>query len=42
MILNTFHTMQRIRELRDQLLTPQLVLDLHRLVAPAAQGGGGG
>jgi hypothetical protein len=32
MILNNFLTMQRIRELRDQPLTPQLVLDLHRLV----------
>lgn len=33
MILSTFLTMQRIRELRDQPLTPQLVLDLHRLVS---------
>ncbi|MFY8150308.1 MAG: Fic family protein [Prochlorococcaceae cyanobacterium] len=33
MILNNFQTMQRIRELRKQLLTPQLVLDLHRLVS---------
>ena len=32
MILNNFQTMQRIRELRKQPLTPQLVLDLHRLV----------
>mgnify|MGYP001547952699 CR=1 FL=1 len=32
MILNNFLTMQRIRELRNQPLTPQLVLDLHRLV----------
>jgi Fic family protein len=32
MILNNFQTMQRIRELRQQPLTPQLVLDLHRLV----------
>ena len=32
MILNNFLTMQRIRELREQPLTPQLVLDLHRLV----------
>jgi len=32
MILNTFLTMQRIRELWKQPLTPQLVLDLHRLV----------
>jgi len=33
MILNNFLTMQRIRELRTQPLTPQLVLDLHRLVS---------
>jgi len=33
MILNNFLTMQRIRELRHQPLTPQLVLDLHRLVS---------
>ncbi len=33
MILNNFLTMQRIRELRYQSLTPQLVLDLHRLVS---------
>ncbi len=33
MILNNFLTMQRIRELRDQPLTPQLVLELHRLVS---------
>ena len=33
MILNNFHTMQRIRALRDHPLTPQLVLDLHRLVS---------
>ncbi len=32
MILNNFQTMQRIRELRKQPLTPQLVLDLHRLM----------
>ena len=32
MILNNFLTMQRIRELRKQPLTPQLLLDLHRLV----------
>jgi Fic family protein len=32
MILNNFLTMQRIRDLRKQPLTPQLVLDLHRLV----------
>ena len=33
MILNNYRTMQRIRELRDLQLTPQLVLDLHRLVS---------
>lgn len=33
MILNNFRTMQRIRELKDHPLTPQLVLDLHRLVS---------
>ena len=32
MILNNFLTMQRIRELREQPLTPELVLDLNRLV----------
>jgi Fic family protein len=35
MILNNYRTMQRIRELKDQPLTPQLVLDLHRLVSQA-------
>jgi Fic family protein len=33
MILNNYRTMQRIRELREEPLTPQLVLDLHRLVS---------
>jgi Fic family protein len=33
MILNNYRTMQRIRELREKPLTPQLVLDLHRLVS---------
>ena len=33
MILNNFLTMQRIRQLKDVQLTPQLVLDLHRLVS---------
>jgi Fic family protein len=33
MILNNYRTMQRIRELKDQPITPQLVLDLHRLVS---------
>lgn len=32
MILNNYHTMQRIRELREQPLTPELVLELHALV----------
>ena len=32
MILNTFITMRRIRELRGQRLTPELVFELHRLV----------
>ena len=33
MILNNFLTMQRIRELREQPLTSELVLELHRLVS---------
>jgi Fic family protein len=33
MILNNFLTMQRIRELKDQPLTPSLVLALHRLIS---------
>ena len=33
MILNNYRTMKRIRELKDQPLTPQLVLDLHLLVS---------
>ena len=32
MILNNYHTMQRIRELRDTELTPERVLELHALV----------
>lgn len=32
MILNNFITMRRIRELRGQRLTPELVFELHRLV----------
>ncbi len=32
MILNTYRTMQRIRELRASSLTPAVVFDLHRLV----------
>lgn len=32
MILNNYRTMQRIRTLRDQVLTPDLVLELHALV----------
>lgn len=32
MILNNFATMQRITELRAEVLTPQMVFDIHRLV----------
>jgi len=32
MILNNYHTMQRIRVLRNQPLTPELVLEIHSLV----------
>ncbi len=32
MILNNYLTMQHIREIKDQNLTPELVLDLHRRV----------
>jgi len=32
MVLNNYLTMQRIRELRDSELTPELVFELHRLV----------
>ncbi len=32
MILNNFHVMRQIRELRDEALTPELVLALHRIV----------
>ncbi|MES2438615.1 MAG: Fic family protein [Verrucomicrobiota bacterium] len=32
MILNNFRTMRRIRELKSQRLTPELVLELHRMV----------
>jgi Fic family protein len=32
MILNNYHTMQRIGELRDEALTKELVFELHRLV----------
>lgn len=32
MILNNYHTMQRIRALRDTALTPESVLELHALV----------
>jgi Fic family protein len=32
MILNNYRTMQRIRELREEPLTPELVLELHRIV----------
>jgi len=33
MIFNNFQAMQRIRELRDERLTPELVLELHRIVS---------
>lgn len=32
MILNNYHTMRRIQELRSEALTPELVFDLHRLI----------
>lgn len=32
MILNNFRVMERLREIRDQPLTPGLVLELHRIV----------
>jgi Fic family protein len=32
MILNNYRTMRRIREIRNQRLTPELVLELHRTV----------
>ena len=32
MILNNFRAMQAIREIRDEILTPDLVLELHRIV----------
>ena len=32
MILNNYATMQRIRELKDRDLTPELVMEIHRLV----------
>ena len=44
MILNNYRTMQRIRELKTEPLTPELVLELHRIVTldalddPAAAG----
>ena len=33
MILNNYRTMQRIRELKDSSLTPELVFDVHRMVS---------
>lgn len=36
MILNNYLAMQRIRELRDSPLTPELVLDLHRMLGDQA------
>lgn len=44
MILNNFHAMQRIRELLDEPLSPELILSLHRIVTedtledPGAEG----
>ena len=32
MILNNFRTMRRIREIKDRPLTPELVLEIHRMV----------
>ena len=32
MILNNYRTMQRIRELKDSALTPELVFEVHRMV----------
>lgn len=32
MILNNYRTMERIREIKDQPLTPELVFEIHRLV----------
>lgn len=32
MILNNYHTMRRIQDLRGEALTPELVFDLHRLI----------
>ncbi len=36
MILNNFLTMQRIRQLRDFSLTPDLILEIHRMVGAEA------
>lgn len=33
MILNNYWTMHRIREIKEERLTPELVLELHRIVA---------
>lgn len=32
MIFNNFHAMQRITELRDETLTPELICEIHRIV----------
>lgn len=32
MILNNYHAMQRVSELRNEMLTPALICDLHRIV----------
>lgn len=32
MVLNNYHVMEYIREIKDEFLTPELVLELHRIV----------
>lgn len=36
MILNNFHTMQHVRRVKDQPLTPALIFELHRMVTEQA------
>ena len=36
MIVNNFRVMEHIRELRDAALTPEMVLDMHRMVSEGA------
>ena len=38
MILNNFHVMQRIGELRDEPLTPELILSMHKIVTEGTLG----